>query len=124
VNAGLCGKCRHARIIRSDRGSTFYRCERALTDPSFSKYPRLPVLVCRGFDPAAPPSAEKSEHATAATFRENASCSKSKKKARSLPGSVESRGRQRKKSNQAGSFCGAGLLNLRPIVNRPCLYCC
>jgi hypothetical protein len=38
------------RITRSDRGSTFLFCERAATDKSFPKYPRLPVLQCRGYE--------------------------------------------------------------------------
>jgi hypothetical protein len=32
----------------SDRGSVFYRCELAKTNPDFPKYPRLPVLSCSG----------------------------------------------------------------------------
>jgi hypothetical protein len=47
--AGLCGDCRHARPIESDRGSTFVRCELSLVDPNFAKYPRLPVLTCSGY---------------------------------------------------------------------------
>lgn len=47
---GLCADCRHAKVILSDRGSRFYQCLRALTDPSFPKYPRLPVLECRGYE--------------------------------------------------------------------------
>jgi hypothetical protein len=46
---GLCADCRLARIIQSDRGSTFYLCQQSLTDPSFPKYPRLPVLSCSGY---------------------------------------------------------------------------
>jgi hypothetical protein len=38
------------RLIESDRGSTFYLCERSLTDASFPKYPRLPVLRCAGYE--------------------------------------------------------------------------
>jgi hypothetical protein len=48
--AGLCDACRHQRVIRNTRGSSFSMCERAKTDPSFPKYPRLPVLECRGFE--------------------------------------------------------------------------
>ncbi len=34
-------------------------CERSLTDPSFPRYPRLPVLSCRGYErPAQPPKKE------------------------------------------------------------------
>ena len=50
ASAGLCATCRHAAVIVSDRGSRFYRCERAKTDPRFPKYPRLPVVTCAGFE--------------------------------------------------------------------------
>jgi hypothetical protein len=48
---GLCGACRHARLVVSLRGSRFLRCGRAETDPRYPRYPRLPVLECRGFEP-------------------------------------------------------------------------
>jgi len=47
--AGLCGNCQHARLIESDKGSVFVRCELSRVDPNFVKYPGLPVLVCGGF---------------------------------------------------------------------------
>jgi hypothetical protein len=53
--AGLCDRCRHQRIIRNTRGSEFSLCERSRTDPSFPRYPRLPVNECRGFE-------ERAEH--------------------------------------------------------------
>jgi len=34
---GLCDTCVFRRVITSDKGSVFYMCERALTDPSFPK---------------------------------------------------------------------------------------
>jgi hypothetical protein len=46
---GLCARCVHARPATSARGSTFWRCGRAETDPRFVKYPRLPVVTCSGF---------------------------------------------------------------------------
>ena len=49
---GLCAACRHARIVQSARGSTFYLCRLAESDPRFSRYPRLPVLRCAGYQPA------------------------------------------------------------------------
>jgi hypothetical protein len=49
-SAGLCASCQHAKVIQSDRGSAFYQCLRGLTDPSFPKYPRLPVIACRGYE--------------------------------------------------------------------------
>ncbi|MFZ0862329.1 MAG: hypothetical protein WB781_22410 [Candidatus Sulfotelmatobacter sp.] len=47
---GLCTNCRFMRLIESDRGSTFYLCERSATDTNFPKYPRLPVLQCAGYE--------------------------------------------------------------------------
>jgi hypothetical protein len=47
---GLCASCLHADVVVSDRGSQFWRCERSRTDPSFPKFPRLPVLTCRGYE--------------------------------------------------------------------------
>jgi len=56
--AGLCARCEHARIITSDRGSRFLRCNYATIEPGFPKYPQLPVLACRAFverDDMVPP---------------------------------------------------------------------
>jgi len=50
-DAGLCGACLHARRVRSSRESTFYLCRRSANDPRFPKYPRLPVITCKGFEP-------------------------------------------------------------------------
>ena len=47
---GLCGSCRHARVIQSGRGSTFYLCRRSETDSRFAKYPPLPVWTCIGYE--------------------------------------------------------------------------
>ena len=52
-DVGLCATCRHAAVIVSDRGSRFYRCERANTDPRFPRYPPLPVVACIGYDERA-----------------------------------------------------------------------
>lgn len=49
--AGLCDDCVFCTIVRSDRGSEFYQCRLSFTDPAFPKYPRLPVLQCRGYVP-------------------------------------------------------------------------
>jgi len=46
---GLCHACSHARIIRSDRGSSFLLCGLARTDARFLKYPPQPVVECAGF---------------------------------------------------------------------------
>jgi hypothetical protein len=48
VSPGLCGTCAHARTVVSGKGSTFYMCRLAAVDPTFRKYPPLPVLSCRG----------------------------------------------------------------------------
>lgn len=49
LTAGLCADCAHARLISSDKGSTFLQCQLSFTDPGFAKYPRLPVLTCVGY---------------------------------------------------------------------------
>jgi hypothetical protein len=48
--AGLCASCRFADVITSSRGSTFHLCALSATDPSFRRYPVLPVLACRGYE--------------------------------------------------------------------------
>jgi len=48
---GLCASCRHVRLIHSDKGSRFYMCLLAATNPQFPKYPRLPVRRCSGYEP-------------------------------------------------------------------------
>jgi hypothetical protein len=60
IEPGLCGRCRHGRAIRSDRGSTFWLCRRSESDPRFPRYPALPVVACVGFEPGngAPPRDE------------------------------------------------------------------
>jgi len=50
ARAGLCASCRQAEIVTSSRGSTFYLCRLANSDPRFVKYPALPVLECSGYD--------------------------------------------------------------------------
>jgi hypothetical protein len=49
-SVGLCLSCRWMRSVTNRRGSTFFRCGRADTDPSFPRYPPLPVLECRGYE--------------------------------------------------------------------------
>ena len=48
---GLCARCRSARVQQSARGSRFWRCARADSDPAYRRYPPLPVLRCPGFEP-------------------------------------------------------------------------
>ncbi len=52
IAAGLCAGCRHARLNQTRRGPVYLRCQLASTDPSFPRYPRLPVLRCAGYVPA------------------------------------------------------------------------
>ena len=49
---GLCGGCQWGRALANDRGSRFLRCGRADDDPSYARYPALPVRECPGFAPA------------------------------------------------------------------------
>lgn len=55
AHVGLCSVCGYARRIVSGRGSTFWLCERSKRDPSFRKYPPLPVRTCPGFEPVIGP---------------------------------------------------------------------
>ncbi|MGH7675910.1 MAG: hypothetical protein ACREMV_11630 [Gemmatimonadales bacterium] len=50
-SVGLCFTCRWARVVTNRRGSVFYRCLRAETDPRFVRYPPLPVRQCDGYTP-------------------------------------------------------------------------
>jgi hypothetical protein len=53
-SAGLCDSCRHQQVVRTTRGSSFSLCRRWKEDDRYPRYPRLPVLRCRGHEPAAP----------------------------------------------------------------------
>jgi hypothetical protein len=59
---GLCAACRHARVVQSARGSTFYLCRLAEVDARFARYPRLPVLKCAGYAASANDAAEDLSH--------------------------------------------------------------
>lgn len=50
---GLCKNCGHQREVKNARGSVFYLCALAASDPRFPKYPRLPVRQCEGYVPCA-----------------------------------------------------------------------
>jgi hypothetical protein len=55
MDAGLCDSCRHQKIIRNTRGSSFSMCLRAKTEPErFPRYPRVPVAECDGYEPRTP----------------------------------------------------------------------
>ena len=53
-SVGLCLTCRWARTVTTRRGSTFFRCGRAETDPRFPRYPALPVRACAGYEERRP----------------------------------------------------------------------
>jgi hypothetical protein len=46
---GLCADCRYAQRIESSKGSVFTLCTLSKSNPRFPKYPRLPVLACKGY---------------------------------------------------------------------------
>ena len=52
---GLCGGCRHSRLVSSAKGTAYLLCERSFSDPQFSKYPPIPVIQCAGFEQKAGP---------------------------------------------------------------------
>jgi hypothetical protein len=52
--AGLCADCRHAQKIVSDRGANFLLCGLSFGNPSFAKYPALPVRSCAGYESHRP----------------------------------------------------------------------
>jgi hypothetical protein len=49
-DAGLCSTCEHQQVVRNTRGSSFSLCGRSRTDPSYPRYPRLPVHACPGYE--------------------------------------------------------------------------
>lgn len=48
---GLCAFCKHVKVIKSAKGSTFIMCNLAKMDTRLSKYPSLPVIECIGYEP-------------------------------------------------------------------------
>ena len=57
VPAGLCLRCRHAKLNETRRGTAYLRCTRAAWDDRLTRYPRLPVRECAGFDETGEPGA-------------------------------------------------------------------
>ena len=55
AGAGLCETCVHRQEVRNPRGSVFSLCLRSRTDPSYPRYPRLPVIACEGHEPRPTP---------------------------------------------------------------------
>ena len=59
---GLCDSCRHQQLVPNTRGSVFSLCRRSRDEPErFPRYPRLPVLQCRGYQRRAAGDAEAGE---------------------------------------------------------------
>jgi hypothetical protein len=58
---GLCDDCTHAKRITSSRESEFILCLRSKDDPQFPKYPRLPMMMCLGYEPYKKEAVEKIE---------------------------------------------------------------
>jgi hypothetical protein len=50
VPFGLCDTCLHQQLVRNTRGSIFSLCRRSRREPEFPRYPRTPVLECRGYE--------------------------------------------------------------------------
>jgi hypothetical protein len=48
---GLCDTCGYQREVSTTRGSRFSLCNRSREDPTYPRYPRLPVLSCPGYEP-------------------------------------------------------------------------
>lgn len=61
IEPGLCGRCAHARIVTSRRGSRFWLCGLSRVDRRFPRYPALPVLRCVGHVAGAPATAEENQ---------------------------------------------------------------
>ena len=60
VGVGLCATCHFRQTVAGAR-SVFYLCGRSVTDPRFPRYPRLPVIKCEGYTPAATQAAATDE---------------------------------------------------------------
>lgn len=45
---GLCLDCIHFARIVSSKGSAFIQCQKHFLDKEYAKYPRLPVVSCKG----------------------------------------------------------------------------
>ncbi len=71
IDPGLCGTCRWARSATNRRGSVFFRCLRAETDPRFVRYPPLPVQSCMGYEPTTAKDVTRRRPAEASHEDEN-----------------------------------------------------
>ena len=64
ADAGLCEHCAHAKVNETRRGTAYLRCLRAEWDERMTRYPRLPVQACPGFEPSDPPPPDVGTGAT------------------------------------------------------------
>jgi hypothetical protein len=64
MDFGLCDTCKHQRIVKSGRGSTFSMCELGRTDANWPKYPRVPVAKCGRYEPGSSLRYRPATHAT------------------------------------------------------------
>jgi hypothetical protein len=56
MSNGLCDSCAYQRVVRNTRGSSFSLCRRSTDEPErYPRYPRVPVLACRGYKPREEP---------------------------------------------------------------------
>ena len=49
MSIGLCETCTFHSLVTNSHGGEFHLCEKHETDHTFPKYPRLPVMTCRGW---------------------------------------------------------------------------
>jgi len=56
ARAGLCDSCEHQQLVHTTRGSTFSLCVLSRVDPSYPRYPRIPVRECGGYSSLRPPA--------------------------------------------------------------------
>ncbi len=51
VLVGLCAQCRWAARVPTDKARCYWRCRRSEVDTRYPRYPRLPMVVCAGYQP-------------------------------------------------------------------------
>ncbi len=49
MGVSLCESCDRVREVLTPRGSRFLLCRLSAADPTYPKYPRQPVVRCRGY---------------------------------------------------------------------------
>jgi hypothetical protein len=47
---GLCATCAFGRRFRSGRDVTYVSCERSRTDPTYPRFPSIPMIRCAGWE--------------------------------------------------------------------------